>query len=35
MAANREAVIAGMNEFVGGMRDVDAVDPGRRARSWR
>ena len=27
MAANREAVIAGVNEFVGGMRDVDAVDP--------
>src|SRR5215469_3411703 len=27
MAGNREAVIAGVNEFVGGMRDVDAVDP--------
>lgn len=27
MAANREAVIAGVNEFVGGMRGVDAVDP--------
>lgn len=27
MADNREAVIAGVNEFVGGMRDVDAVDP--------
>src|SRR5262249_61369181 len=27
MAGNREAVIAGVNEFVSGMRDVDAVDP--------
>src|SRR5438128_560301 len=27
MAPNRDAVIAGVNEFVGGMRDVDAVDP--------
>lgn len=27
MADNREAVIAGVNEFVDGMRDVDAVDP--------
>jgi hypothetical protein len=27
MAGNREAVIAGVNEFVGGMREVDAVDP--------
>jgi hypothetical protein len=27
MAGNREAVIAGVNEFVDGMRDVDAVDP--------
>jgi hypothetical protein len=27
MADNREAVIAGVNEFVGGMNDVDAVDP--------
>ena len=27
MAGNREAVIAGVNEFVAGMRDVDAVDP--------
>jgi len=27
MAGNREAVIAGVNEFVAGMREVDAVDP--------
>jgi hypothetical protein len=27
MGGNREAVIAGVNEFVGGMREVDAVDP--------
>jgi hypothetical protein len=27
MADNREAVIAGVNEFVGGMSDVEAVDP--------
>src|SRR5215472_14132824 len=27
MAGNREAVIAGVNEFVGGMREVEAVDP--------
>src|SRR5215469_4661486 len=27
MAGNREAVIAGVNEFVSGMCDVDAVDP--------
>src|SRR5215475_733063 len=27
MAGNREAVIAGVNEFVAGMRAVDAVDP--------
>jgi len=27
MGGNREAVIAGVNEFVAGMRDVDAVDP--------
>lgn len=27
MSGNREAVIAGVNEFVGGMNDVDAVDP--------
>src|SRR5215471_18484812 len=26
MAGNREAVIAGVNEFVGGMREVEAVD---------
>jgi hypothetical protein len=27
MANNREAVVAGVNEFVGGMSEVDAVDP--------
>jgi hypothetical protein len=27
MSGNREAVIAGVNEFIAGMRDVDAVDP--------
>jgi hypothetical protein len=27
MTSNREAVIAGVNEFVDGMRDVEAVDP--------
>src|SRR5258707_2685623 len=27
MAGNREAVIAGVNEFVAGMRAVEAVDP--------
>lgn len=27
MTGNREAVIAGVNEFVDGMREVDAVDP--------
>jgi hypothetical protein len=32
MAGNREAVIAGVNEFVGGMREVDAVDPAAAGR---